>query len=41
MAIFFMFGKYTPEARREISAARTQQAIRAINKLGGEVKIRW
>ena len=37
MAIFFMFGKYTPEARREISAARTQQAIKAINKLGGEV----
>jgi len=37
MAIFFMFGKYTPEARREISAERTQQAIKAINKLGGEV----
>jgi hypothetical protein len=37
MAIFFMFGKYTPEARREISAKRTQQAIEAIHKLGGEV----
>ncbi len=38
MAIFFMFGKYTPEARRQISAERTQQAIAAIHKLGGEVK---
>ena len=37
MAIFFMFGKYTPEARREISAERTQKSIEAINKLGGEV----
>jgi uncharacterized protein with GYD domain len=37
MAIFFMFGKYSPKARREISAERTQQAIEAINKLGGEV----
>lgn len=37
MATFFMFGKYTPEARREISAERTQQAVKAIQKLGGEV----
>jgi uncharacterized protein with GYD domain len=37
MAIFFMFGKYTPEARKGISAERTQQAIKTINKLGGEV----
>ena len=37
MAIFFMLGKYTPEARREISAERTQQTIEAIHKLGGEV----
>jgi uncharacterized protein with GYD domain len=37
MAIFFMLGKYTPEARREISAKRTQQAIEAIKKLGGKV----
>ena len=37
MAIFFMFGKYTPEARQEISAERTQKSIEAINKLGGEV----
>ena len=37
MAIFFMFGNYTPEARKEMSAARTQQAINTIKKLGGEV----
>ena len=37
MAIFFMFGKYTAEACREISAERTQQAIRTIKKLGGDV----
>jgi uncharacterized protein with GYD domain len=37
MAIFFMLGKYTPEARREISAKRTQQAVEAIKKLGGKV----
>ena len=37
MAIFFMFGQYTPEARKEMSAARTQQAISAIQNLGGEV----
>ena len=37
MAIFFMFGNYTPEARREMSAVRTQQAINTIQRLGGEV----
>ncbi len=37
MAIFFMFGNYTAEARREMSAARTQQAISTIQQLGGEV----
>ena len=37
MAIFFMFGKYSPEARRDISAERTQQAMEVIKKLGGEV----
>lgn len=37
MATFFMFGNYTPEARKEMSAARTQQAISTIQKLGGEV----
>ena len=38
MAIFFMFGKYTSEAVEKISAGRTEQAVGAIRKLGGEVK---
>ena len=37
MAIFFMFGKYTPDALKEISASRTKQAVDVINNLGGEV----
>jgi uncharacterized protein with GYD domain len=37
MAIFFMFGKYTSEAIKEISAKRTHQAVSEIKKLGGEV----
>lgn len=38
MATFFMFGRYSPEAIREISIERTQQAISEIKKLGGEVR---
>jgi len=37
MATFFMFGKYTSEAIREISIERTQQAVAEIKKLGGEI----
>ena len=37
MAIFFMFGKYTSEAIKEISVERTDQAVGEIRKLGGEV----
>ena len=37
MATFFMFGKYTPEAVRQVSIERTQQAVAAIKGLGGEV----
>ena len=37
MEIFFMFGKYTSEAIKEISAERTHQAVSEIKKLGGEV----
>jgi uncharacterized protein with GYD domain len=37
MAVFFMFGKYTPDALKEISASRTKQAVDVINNLGGEV----
>jgi uncharacterized protein with GYD domain len=32
-----MFGKYTSESIRQISAERTQQAVNEIKKLGGEV----
>ena len=37
MATFFMFGKYTPEAIKGISAERTQWAIDVIENNGGEV----
>jgi uncharacterized protein with GYD domain len=37
MAIFFMFGKYSSEAIKVISAERTQQAVNEIKKLGGTV----
>ena len=37
MAIFFMFGKYTTEAIKEISIERTQLAVSEIKKLGGEI----
>jgi uncharacterized protein with GYD domain len=37
MATYFMFGRYTPEAVRSISAARTQQAVAEIERLGGRV----
>ena len=37
MDTFFMFGKYTSDAFKEISASRTKQAVDVINNLGGEV----
>jgi uncharacterized protein with GYD domain len=37
MATFFMFGKYSHEAMKALSAERTQQAVSEIKKLGGEV----
>ena len=37
MTTFFMLGKYTAEAIKEISVERTQQVISEIKKLGGEV----
>jgi uncharacterized protein with GYD domain len=33
-----MFGKYTTEAIRGLSIARTQQAINEIEKLGGDMQ---
>lgn len=38
MATFFMFGKYSSEAARKISAERTDKVREAIEKLGGRVK---
>ena len=37
MATFFMFGKYSPEALKEMSAERTDKAVGLIKKFGGEV----
>ncbi len=37
MATFFMFGKYSPEALKEMSAERTDKAVSLIKKFGGEV----
>jgi uncharacterized protein with GYD domain len=37
MATFFMFGKYTSKAIKDISIERTQLAVAAIKKLGGEI----
>ncbi len=38
MATYFMFGKYSLDAIRGISAARTEKAGKLIQKFGGEVK---
>lgn len=38
MATFFMFGRYTSDAMREMSVERTSRAISEIKALGGEVK---
>ena len=38
MATFFMFGKYSAEAVKGISAERTEQAALEIQKFGGQVK---
>jgi uncharacterized protein with GYD domain len=38
MATYFMFGKYSHEAIKEISAERTKKSIAMIEKNGGKVK---
>ena len=38
MATFVMFGKYSAQAIKEVSAKRTQAAEGLIKKLGGKVK---
>lgn len=37
MATFFMYGKYSQEAIKGISADRTKKALDAISKAGGKV----
>lgn len=38
MATFLMFGKYSMEALREISAKRTEEVVNILKKFGGEPK---
>ena len=38
MAMYYLFGKYSQPALKEISADRTKKAAGAIEKLGGRVK---
>ena len=38
MAAYVMFGKYSGQALKSISAARTQKAVAVIRKYGGKVK---
>ena len=37
MATFFMFGQYSSEALKGMSAGRTDKAVSLIKKFGGEV----
>ncbi len=38
MATFFMFGKYSAEAAKEISAERTEKAREVVENLGGRIE---
>ena len=38
MATFLMFGKYSSQALKEMSAQRTQKAVEIVEKLGGQVQ---
>ncbi len=38
MATYLMFGKYSPESAKAISARRTTQSMDVIKKFGGEFK---
>ena len=37
MATFFMFGKYSPESFKQMSAERTDEAVSLLYKFGGQV----
>ncbi|HUU99841.1 MAG TPA: GYD domain-containing protein [Bacteroidales bacterium] len=38
MATYFLFGKYTSDAVKGISASRTEKANKLIQKYGGEIR---
>ena len=38
MQTFFLFGKYTTEAMKKISADRTRKVVNTIQEMGGRVK---
>jgi len=38
MATFLMFGKYSPEALKQISSKRTEEVVKVVKKFKGEVK---
>ncbi len=38
MTTFFMLGKYSSEAMKEISMDRTEKSVSLINELGGKVQ---
>ncbi|GAB4477700.1 MAG: hypothetical protein OHK0044_24230 [Burkholderiaceae bacterium] len=38
MSTYVLFGKYTPESLRGISAKRTEEADKLIKGLGGEIR---
>jgi uncharacterized protein with GYD domain len=41
MATFIMLGRYTPQALQEISAGRTEEALKVIKKNKGEVQLMY
>ena len=38
MATYFLFGKYSTDATKGMSASRTEKANQLIKKYGGEIK---
>ena len=41
MVTYFMYGKYSPESIKSVSADRTKEANNVISELGGEVIARY
>lgn len=39
MATYLLFGSYTPDSMRSVSASRTEEALALIKKYGGEFKV--